>query len=247
MKVVIMGMGQVGQPFKELCEEAGHKVYIIEKDSEDKREGKIDVMLVNIPYNEEFVDIASNKIKEVNPEMVIINSTVDVGVTRRIEETTKTPTIHSPVRGLHPNLKKGIKTFVKYIGATDPDKAEKAMEFLEGLGLKTRVFNNPEETEMFKLLSTTQYGIYIALATEIKKICDKYKLDFDNVYTDGNVTYNIGYMELGIPNVIRPTLKPNKGGISGHCVWENTQILGDKLDKTWKSHIDKIGKAKKEL
>ena len=247
MNVVILGLGEVGSALESICKDAGHKTYVIEKEWRDNFEEKIDVMLVNIPYFDDFPIVVSAEINNINPKLVIINSTVNVGVTRLIQETVgeEITVTHSPVRGVHPNLKEGIKTFVKYVGATDPDKAEEAIEFLEGLGIKTRAFNSPEETEMFKLLSTTTYGIYIAWATEIKRICDKHKLDFDNVYTDGNLTYNVGYMELQMPWAVRPILKPNVGGFFGHCVYENTQLLDKKLQNKWKIHIDDIGKGKK--
>lgn len=239
MNIVNMGCGEVGNALKEICEEKKHTVFTIEKDSEDVREGEIDVMFVNIPYNADFVSLVLNKIDEVSPKFVIINSTVDVGITRTIQKDTDVPVVHSPVRGIHPYLKEGIKTFVKYIGATDPDKAEKGIEILEALGLKTRAFNSPETTEFAKLMSTTTYGLYIEWATEFNKMCKKLNIDFDEAYVDWTLTYNTGYMELGMPNVVRPILKPNKGGLLGHCIIENCGILYQKS----KAFFDGIGKV----
>lgn len=241
MKVTVLGVGEIGKAMKEICEESGHEVSTIELEVRDDIT-ETDVLLVNIPYSSEFKNIVLKEIEFLKPELVIINSTVTVGTTREIENMCETTVVHSPVRGVHPHLKQGIQTFIKYVGATDPDRADKALEFLETLKLKTRAFNSPEETEMAKLISTTTYSEFIAWATEVGRICDKNKLDYDNVMVDWTLTYNIGYMELGMPCVVRPILKPNKGGFSGHCCWENTQLLDKIMDKSWKKHIDKIGK-----
>lgn len=59
----------------------------------------------------------------------------------------------------------------------------------------------------------------------MKKLCDKYKIDFNETVTDFNKSYNEGYKRLGKPSVIRPVLYPPKKGIEGHCIVENTEIL----------------------
>jgi len=238
-----MGLGEIGKAIKELCVEVKHDVCVIEKDWRDCFEwNNCDVLMVNIPYNDEFIESVMKIIEETKPKMTIINSTVPVGTTRMLQEISEHVVIHSPVRGIHPHLKEGILTFVKYVGATDTDKAQRVIDFFKTLNVKARAFNNPEETELAKLLCTTTYGMYIAWATEIKRICDEKGLDFDNVYTDLTQTYNSGYIKLGMGYVMRPVLKPNVGGFSGHCVFENTQLLKELLNEDWKKHIDKIGK-----
>jgi hypothetical protein len=44
--------------------------------------------------------------------------------------------VHSPVRGVHPYLYEGIKTFVKYIGADNKEAGNMADTHLKGLGNK---------------------------------------------------------------------------------------------------------------
>lgn len=80
-------------------------------------------------------------------------------------------------------------------------------------------------TEMGKLLDTSYYGLCIAWHGEMKKTCDKYKIDFEKAVADFNETYNEGYKKLGKKNVIRPILYPPKNGITGHCIIQNTEIL----------------------
>jgi UDP-N-acetyl-D-mannosaminuronate dehydrogenase len=93
------------------------------------------------------------------------------------------------------------------------------------LGIKTKVFQPSITTEIGKLLDTTYYALCIAWHGEMKKLCDKYKIDFEKAVTDFNKTYNEGYKKLGKPNVIRPVLYPPRSGIGGHCLCENAEIL----------------------
>ena len=133
--------------------------------------------------------------------------------------------VHSPVRGVHPNLYEGIKTFVKYIGADNKKAAELAKNHLESLGIKTEVFFPSCTTEIGKLLDTTYYGLCIAWHGEMKKICDKFGVDFRSAVTEFNETYNDGYLKLGKVNVIRPVLFSPQNGIGGHCIVTNVEIL----------------------
>ena len=80
-------------------------------------------------------------------------------------------------------------------------------------------------TEIGKLLDTSYYGLCIAWHGEMKKICNKFKVDFKKAVTGFNQTYNEGYKKLGKSNVMRPVLYPPKGGIGGHCICENAEII----------------------
>jgi len=133
--------------------------------------------------------------------------------------------VHSPVRGIHPHLYEGIKTFLKYIGTDDKKAGQMAKRHLESLGIKTKVFFPAMTTEIGKLLDTTYYGLSIAWHGEMAKICEKARVDFGKAVIDFNETYNEGYTKLGKRNVIRPVLYPPKNGISGHCIIPNAEVL----------------------
>ena len=147
------------------------------------------------------------------------------GTTKKLSKKFKGIVVHSPVRGLHPKLFEGIKTFVKYIGADNKKAGRLAKKHLEGLGLKTKLFFPSLTTELGKILDTTYYGLIIAWHGEMKKICDEVGVDFEKAATDFNKTYNEGYKKLGMPNVTRPVLYPPKNGIGGHCILPNAKIL----------------------
>jgi UDP-N-acetyl-D-mannosaminuronate dehydrogenase len=182
-------------------------------------------MHICIPYSKKFTKIVLENIKNYNPKLVIIHSTVPVGTTKRI--FNKYPHIvHSPIRGVHPNLFEGIKTFIKYIGSDDAKVGLEAYNHLHSLGIHCATVENSKTTELGKLLDTTYYGACIAFHGLANKLCKRFGLKFDDVMTDFNYTYNEGYRKLGKLNVNRPVLQPPQNNtIGGHCVIPNAMIL----------------------
>ena len=64
--------------------------------------------------------------------------------------------LHSPVRGVHPNLYEGLKTFVKFIGG-DTQLAEAYSGHLKTLGIETYICKDSITTELSNLSDTTFY------------------------------------------------------------------------------------------
>jgi len=92
--------------------------------------------------------------------------------------------------------------------------------------------NEPETSELAKLLSTTYYGMCIAWTGEMKKFCDEVGADFNETVRMWNETYNEGYTELGHSNFVRPVLYSPDGPIGGHCIIPNAKLLGKIKDST---------------
>ena len=226
MKIGIVGHGQVGQAVAKLYTETDtskswfsfDKVLIY-----DPYQGMmddisdVDILNVCIPYTKDFVSIVRDL---PTPNWyTVIHSTVPVGTTEKFGHKF----LHSPVRGVHPNLYEGLKTFVKFIGG-DTQLAEAYSGHLKTLGIETYICKDAKTTELSKLADTTYYGLCIAFTSDMKKLCDEYDLDFMEVMTKYNNTYNEGYTKLGKPNVIRPVLYPTDK-IGGHCVIPNAKLL----------------------
>jgi UDP-N-acetyl-D-mannosaminuronate dehydrogenase len=216
LKIRILGYGEVGRAIAKFYKNPKIK----DLDRDDGLNG-VDILHVCIPWSKDFVKIVKREIKTIKPKLTIIHSTVAPGTTKKIGGMV----VHSPVRGMHPNLFEGIKTFVKYIGADNKKAARLAKKHLESLGIKVKVFYPSVTTEIGKLLDTSYYGLCIAWHGEMEKICDKYKIDFKKAVVDFNKTYNDGYKRLGKNNVIRPVLYPPEGGIGGHCIIPNAELL----------------------
>lgn len=214
MVPLIIGHGEVGSALHKVL---GKAMYV-DGHSETWDGNRVDVCHICIPYTDDF-----NKTIFTYAgicDLMIVHSSVPVGTCDPLG------VVHSPIRGVHPNLAGGIRTFVKYFGGKN---AEKAARIFRRLGIKTRVFKEARTTEALKLWDTTQYGKLIMLEKEIYKWCKDHDIDFDTIYTQANKDYNEGYRKLGRPEVVRPYLKHIEGPIGGHCVLPNAKLLGIKL------------------
>lgn len=211
---LIVGYGEVG---KSLGKVIGDHVW---KDSDRAtwKGEKVDVAHICIPYGKDFKREV-RKYKKI-AGLVIVHSSVPVGTCDALS------VVHSPIRGVHPRLAEGIRTFPKYFGGK---RADEAAGIFAKIGLKTRVYATAKTTETLKLWDTTQYGRLIMLQKEIWSWCQRHKVDFDAIYTQANQDYNEGYIKLGRPEVVRPWLKNMPGPIGGHCVMPNAKLLKVKL------------------
>lgn len=236
MKIGIIGYGQIGSGLSKVYSDfQEYKVLIVDPYLEkNDNVSNVDILNICIPYTENFVNIVKKYIQQSNPKYTVIHSTVSPGTTKKIGKNV----CHSPIRGLHPNLDVGIKTFVKYIGSEDKDISLQYQEHLKKLGIKSYICKDSKTSEYAKLLDTTYYGVCIAFHSDVAKVCEKENMDFDEVMTIFNQSYNEGYIELNQQNVVRPVLYPTKK-IGGHCVIPNAKILKEYMNtKTLNSILD---------
>lgn len=222
---LIVGNGEIGSGlFKVLDDAYGDRVFIRDIGDPEWTHREFDYLHITIPYSKEFKTIVKAYIKLYKPSIVVIHSTVKPGTTKRISRRA----IHSPIRGKHPLLAESIKTFVKFIGYDDnePLANEMAEYFIEA-GIPTITMEDTKTTELLKIVSTTLYGWQIVAAKEVNRLCDKYGVNFENVYSVANQTYNDGYEKLGMGQFRKPSLAPTPGKIGGHCVVPNTRLIND--------------------
>ncbi|MDP3725387.1 MAG: hypothetical protein Q8R20_02880 [Nanoarchaeota archaeon] len=218
---LIIGAGVVGAALRKILVPY-YEVVI--RDREGGVAGPFYVIHIAYPWTKNFLRDTKKYIKEYDPKLAIIHSTVPVGTARKIGRIA----VASPIRGDHPGLEKRLKTFVKYFGGA---RARSAAGIFSTIGIKTKICKNAETVELLKILDTTYYAWNIVFCKEVKRICDNMNLDFDEVYTIPNTDYNEGYKKLGKSNVIRPILKPVSGPIGGHCLIPNAGLLDDWITK----------------
>ncbi len=222
---IVVGAGEIGYAVYNILSRE-YKASI--RDKNDDIKGRFDVLHVAYPPVKNFIKITKGYIKQYKPSLVIVHATIPVGFTKKIGKNA----VHSPVRGVHPHLEAGIMTFEKYFGGP---LANKAGEIFSELGVKVVCYPKAEVTELMKILDTTYYGWNIVFAKEAKRLCDKFKVDFNEVYGRANKDYNEAYTKLGMSHVVRPVLKYMEGEIGGHCVIPNTKLLSDWLTNTLKN------------
>ena len=238
LNVGFMGFGEIGSSLHRVYVMAGFK-NLIKRDPYNSLNDSLsncDIVNVCIPFFgfEKFVK-AIKELKLRKNCILIIQSTIGVGTCDKLQKELDVIVVHSPVRGVHPNLTEGMLTFDKYLGVTEKfKKNEKINKFLNehllSLNMKP-VVTSAKESELAKVVSTTLYGVNIAAINDVALMCEKHNVSFDTVFTKWQKGYNDGYTKLGKPNVCRPLLKPiprNEEGkqlIGGHCVIPNSVIL----------------------
>ena len=250
--IKVLGGGEVGSSIYDLILEAGKDVfledleYVMYKGKKYGEHsvmtgditgfGRTDILHVCIPYSDKFVEIVLDSIKE-ETELVIIHSTVKSGTTEEINRRKcRSVCVHSPVRGIHPNLVESLKTFDKFVGTDDVELFVKAKKHLNEIGIPVANGGGSRNTELAKIMSTTYYGWNIIFEKEMKKLCDKEGVDFDMAYTDWNNSYNSGYIRLGgMDHVVRPVLRDTEGKIGGHCITPNCKLMDTFLTRTIKN------------
>lgn len=246
MKIGILGFGEIGQAIHKVYSNNSSDFKFFIKDlNRDDGLHDLDVLNISIPYNDSFDFITAIKDTILQSKLTIIHSTIPVGTIRKLKNLMpESSIVHSPCRGIHPNLYEGIITFPKFIGSTSINDSELASKHLEYLGIKTIICENSETTELAKLLDTSYYGICIAYHGEAKKACEKFGANFNEVMTTYNTTYNLGYTLLGKPNVVRPVLTAPIDGIGGHCVIENAELLSKQFNSPALDFIKSYKKKK---
>lgn len=207
-----IGLGEVGTAVLNIFGGHGH----------DPIEGLViapqqfDIIHICFPYSPSFINDVKTYQEAFKPTYTIIHSTVPLGTSSACNAT------HSPIRGLHPNLEEGIRVFHKFIGGP---QASQVADFFRRAGLRVVLFDKSETTEAMKLFDTEYYRACIEFAHRVKNYCDEHSLNFHEVYTLANQTYNEGYGELGFPEYIRPVLQPIMTEIGGHCLIPNSKLL----------------------
>lgn len=209
---VVVGLGEVGSALKDVLCCDGY-------DKDDLLDKEYFILHICIPYTKQFVDIVKEYQKKTNCFITVVHSTVPIGTCEQLGA------IHSPIRGVHPNLKEGIETFVKYFGG-EGTTTKIVMSDFNKFGITTEYVGSSKTSEAIKLWDTTIYGVNIELEKFIHAYCEGQGVDFKYVYTNANQTYNDGYERLGKPQFKKYILKHIEGPIGGHCVEPNKKLLG---------------------
>lgn len=228
MKKVLVGYGEIGRAVAE--------VFGV-KDIHDPGkgatcEGQYDILLVAIPYSDDFVNTVNVYRERYKTKATIIFSTVAIGVTRQILGA-----VHSPIEGKHPKLAESIRLMPRWVGGY----GKLVNQFFTEAGFSP-IYVTPETTEFLKLQSTSMYGLNIAYARYVKEVCDKLEINYDHV-KQFNLDYNTLYKRLQLPQYQRYILDPPEPeGIKGHCILENAITLYEQYPSELLREILALGK-----
>ncbi len=222
-KVVVIGLGEVGRAIYDIfVESQKFEVYGYDIDSSrtinryEDIPRPIDVIHIAIPYSTKFIDIVKQYLIEFKPRYAVIHSTVAPLTTRKLYEETKIPIAFSPVRGKHPNMKKHLRFWNKWICSIPKELLNVVAQHLLDAGFKVKLYyGEPETLELAKLWETVYRAIMIASWQELHRIARKFDADISAI------AVFIGEVHEVLRD--RPIYFP--GYIGGHCLIPNTIIL----------------------
>jgi hypothetical protein len=212
MRSLIIGYGEIGKSLWNVLSPYYHTDAI---DKDDDNEEQYEILHICFPYSKKFIEQVKEYQLQFKPKYTVIHSTVPVGTSRACDA------VNSPCLGIHPNLESGLKTFIKFLGG---EQASEVADYFRRVGMKVYLFNEPETSELMKILDTTFYGICLEYTKDVKKQCEKLGVPFE-AWTIWTENYNRGYEKLGHPEFVRPNLTPIMKKIGGHCVMQNTELI----------------------
>jgi UDP-N-acetyl-D-mannosaminuronate dehydrogenase len=246
-----VGLGEIGHAlFALLKEEDSFTVYGLDSDetkmraigqAKRKLPNEVDTMHVCLPckIQEKFVDTVAKYAKQFKPKLLIINSTVPPGTTKKIDEQCKCLVAHSPVRGVHKNpeyMKWELKRWTKYVGGVNTKATDAARKHFEKTGLKVKTLKSCAETELAKLFETTYRAWMIACFQEMHRMSRHFGGDFDEAVDFLEDTHRL--------RLDRPVMFP--GFIGGHCLIPNTELLLNAYDSEFLRLILTSNEKRKE-
>ncbi len=222
---VVVGMGEIGKPLFHLLSKQDVPIGIDLTPVEIHE--KVSFMHVCYPYTDHalFVRTTTDYCRKYRPEIVIIHSTVTPGTTRHIESAAGIPIVYSPVRGKHTKMESDLLMYTKFIAGTDADAVKQVEKHFNQVGIRTKIFSQPETAELAKLLETTYFGLLIAWAQEMNRFSEQHHVDY---YEMAQFFEEISYLPRSI-------FQP--GFIGGHCVMPNIELLKSKFQSEFLNTI----------
>jgi len=247
--ITIIGLGEVGlATFKEIT--AKEEVLGVDTNQELiqslKSQGlnvstelpeKSDVYIISV-YNSEQVLEVIEKINYDNKPLVIIESTLEPGTVKKIDKNCNL--VLFPHRYNPNDTGHAVFNLDRILGAKTKEAEEKAIEFYSKFMDKSLIHVFPIEiVELSKPLENAYRFTEIAIAEELKMLCDKKEINFEQLRKATNTKWNIN-------------IKEARDGIDGKCLPKDTKIINEffKENRIFKNAIESDKeyqeKAKKE-
>jgi UDP-glucose 6-dehydrogenase len=212
-KTLVIGLGEVGGALAQVLERIEP---VLKLDVEPRNFSEpVGVMHLCFPFRsaEEYEAAAIGYIKQFQPRLTIINSTVLPGTTGSIAAKTRAAVAYSPVRGKHATMTEDLLHYVKFVAALTRASAQAAAEHFERAGMKIHIMNQVQTLELAKLAETCYFGALIAFAQELNRYCELVGGDYHEA---------ISFFEE-IEFLPRQRYFP--GFVGGHCVMPNINLM----------------------
>lgn len=230
-KNVIVGLGEIGHPILNLLSKNTIAVgFDIDTNLMDlkkfKKYEKLQTIFLHvcIPFNANFLKNVIVLNKKFSPRCIVIHSTISPFTTKKLQQKTSVPIIYSATRGVHKRMLSDLKKYTKFY-AIEPKAPRKKWasltysNLMRKSGIKTKKMSNPLTLELAKIVvDTSYYGWLINYAQLSKMICERNKVDYDELWSFADEIHKF----LGN----RPKMFP--GFIGGHCVIPNLELIDNR-------------------
>ena len=238
-KDVVIGLGEIGLPIYKILSKhfpvEGVDINpVLNKEKSSLKDHDIDFVHFCIPFSKNFFNIIKKYEKKLNPEAIVIHSTISPKTTEKLQKMIKSPVLYSATRGVHKRMLNDLKRYTKfysvYNSASNANRVSKMYEQrMKKCGIKTKKLSDPLTLELAKIVvDTSYYGWLINYAQISKIISDKYGVNYDEMWSFSDEIHKF------LKN--RPKMFP--GFIGGHCVIPNLELIDNEL----LNQIDKINK-----
>jgi UDP-N-acetyl-D-mannosaminuronate dehydrogenase len=222
--VFVLGLGEIGKPLCNiLTKTLRFYVYGFDLDREkclgipDERDinGKVFALHVCIPFKdqESYIQVVKKYYQLLQPELVIIHSTVIPTTTNEVYKALgkKTLVANSPIFGVHATMEQDMNAYPHLIGGTTEKAIVKTAQYFKDIGFCYEIMPSPVESELMKIMETTYAGWMITFFNEFHRIADSYQADFPSVVQALTIAPN---KPIWYPDVI-----------GGHCIMQNINLL----------------------
>jgi len=227
-KNVVVGLGEIGNPICKLISKNSITIgYDIDKKLMNQKKFKkyeqneTLTLHICIPFSTKFIKNVQNLVRQFQPEILVIHSTISPSTTSILQSKLKIPVIYSATRGVHKRMYSDLKRYTKFfaISSNAPKKQFAINEFKKNMrihGVKTKQMSKPETLELAKIICDTSYlGWLINYAQLSNMIAINYNVNYDEMWTFSDE------IDKFLGN--RPKMYP--GFIGGHCVIPNLDLM----------------------
>jgi nucleotide sugar dehydrogenase len=241
MKVAVLGLGQVGLPVAEYIHTRGLEVlgYDISPNTVDRvnkaEKFKATTDWGKVPQVDAYVVCVTTTQKDCSPDLspvfdvckliaqnakpaslVSIESTIIPGTCKKIYETTfqkKLNLVHAPHRYWPAEPEKHGVNQLRVLGGVNQEGLTAGLKFYKDmLGIPMHVVSAVEVAEMCKITENAHRYLQIAFAEELKMMCAKMGMNFDELRTALNTKWNVDLPEA-------------RQGIGGPCLPKDTRYV----------------------
>jgi nucleotide sugar dehydrogenase len=230
MKVYVIGLGNIGLPVAlhvskyfdtigiDINEKAVERAKSFGLKASNILGGDPDVYIVSVDTNFKngspdmsSVDAVCSKLD--SNSLISIESTLSVGTSRKLATKYELENlVVCPHRWWKEDQVNHGIVQLRVIGGLNEKSLETGKNFYTMLGIPILPLSSLEMAELAKVTENSHYFVQIAFAEEMKMLCDKNGLDFEELRKACNTKWNVDILEA-------------RDGIIGHCLPKDIRYL----------------------